>query len=309
MKAVVVDKNTKGWLVVRDAADPQPLPSQAVIAVRALSLNRGEIRRAQAAEDGSRIGWDIAGIIDEPAADGSGPAKGTRVVGFLPAGAWAERTAVPTDSIAPLPESVSFEVASTLPVAGLTALMTLDKRGSLAGRRVLVTGASGGVGHFALQIARASGAHAVGMVHREERRAAVEPYADVVVAGEDATVAKAHGPFDIILESVGGNVFSTAIGLLNTDGMLVTFGTSAQKQTTIDVSTFYATGGAAIYGFILFHEVKAAPAGRGLLRLLDLIERGDLTPRIDKIYTIDQIAEASQFFWDRNITGKVVVTL
>ena len=63
MKAVVVDKNAKGWLAVGDAADPQPLPSQAVIAVRALSLNRGEIRRAQAAENGSRIGWDIAGTI------------------------------------------------------------------------------------------------------------------------------------------------------------------------------------------------------------------------------------------------------
>ena len=75
---------------------------------------------------------------------------GARVVGLLPSGAWAELVAVPTNSLAELPESVSFELAATLPVAGLTALYALETGGGLIGRSVLVTGASGGAGNFGI---------------------------------------------------------------------------------------------------------------------------------------------------------------
>src|SRR5207247_11345890 len=84
----------------------------------------------------------------------SGPRVGARVVGLLPEGAWAERVAVPTHALAALPDKVTFAQAATLPVAGLTALYALAKRGPLLGRRVLVTGATGGGGYFADQLAR-----------------------------------------------------------------------------------------------------------------------------------------------------------
>jgi NADPH:quinone reductase len=154
IRAVVVDPDAPNRLALADVEGPTPTPSEVVVRVAAVSFNRGEVRRAETSEPGFRPGWDLAGIVERAAADGSGPQEGSRVVGFLPSGAWTELACVPIDSVAALPEGVSFEEASTLPVAGLTALYALEEGGNLLGRSVLVTGASGGAGLFGLQLAR-----------------------------------------------------------------------------------------------------------------------------------------------------------
>jgi NADPH:quinone reductase-like Zn-dependent oxidoreductase len=304
VNAVVVNRAAPGGLALAPVPDPAPLPSEALVRVAAISLNLGEVRRAKNNPDGWRPGWDFAGTLDAAARDGSGPPAGARVVGMLGEGAWAERLAVPTQNLATLPDGVTFERAATLPVAGLTALYALGKRGSLLGRRVLVTGASGGVGIFATQLARIAGARVAGLVHREEKRAAVEPFADQVFVGESA----GGGPYDVILESVGGTVFANALELLAEDGILVTYGTSAERSSTIEVARFYLKGGLSIYGFYLFHELAREPAGRGLARLLTLLDGGRLDVRIDDVLPIARIGEAAQRLWSRGVTGKLVVT-
>ncbi|HLE43823.1 MAG TPA: alcohol dehydrogenase, partial [Methylomirabilota bacterium] len=143
-QAVVVDPETPGRLVIRPVPEPVPDRGEAVVRVRAISLNRGEVRRAGMAAAGWRPGWDLAGEVERAAADGSGPRPGARVVGLLPEAAWAERVAVPAHALAELPDPVTFSQAATLPVAGLTALHALARGGLLLGRRVLVTGATGG---------------------------------------------------------------------------------------------------------------------------------------------------------------------
>src|SRR3972149_4428036 len=148
-RAVVVDPEAPGRLVIQPVAEPVTDRGEALVRVRAISLNRGEVRRSGMAAAGWRPGWDLAGLVERAAADGSGPRAGARVVGLLPEGAWAERVAVPTHALAELPDKVTFAQAATFPVAGLTALHALAPGGLLLGRRVLVTGATGGVGGFA----------------------------------------------------------------------------------------------------------------------------------------------------------------
>jgi len=172
-RAVVVDPEAPGRLVIRPVPDPVQDRGEAIVRVRAISLNRGEVRRSTMAPAGWRPGWDLAGHVERAAADGSGPKVGTRVVGFLPEGAWAERVAVPTHSLAELPEKVTFSQAATFPVAGLTALHALAKNGQILGKRVLVTGATGGVGDFAVQLARLAGAHVTATARRADQAPAL----------------------------------------------------------------------------------------------------------------------------------------
>lgn len=310
IRAVLVDEGAPANLSLGEIEEPSPAPSEALIRVSAISLNRGEVRRAQAAKPGFNPGWDLAGTVEKEAADETGPPAGARVVGLLPSGAWAELVAVPTNSLSELPENVSFEQAATLPVAGLTALYTLEKGGGLLGHNVLVTGASGGAGHFGVQLARLSGAHVVALVRREENEELVrEAGAHEVAVGEDAGNAGAFGPYHLILESVGGKVLGDAVGMLATGGICVAFGTSGAAETSFDVRSFYLVGGARLYGFILFHEVLAHPASDGLAQLAGLVAEGQLRPHVSVEASWEKVGEVAQRLLDRGYTGKAVLSV
>src|SRR5213080_1388464 len=205
IRAVVVDAAAPGRLAIKPVELRDPNRDEVGVRVTAISLNRGETRRAlQVAEPGWRPGWDFTGIVETAAADGSGPKPGTRVVGMLPSGAWAERVNCRTHAVAVLPDAVSDAQAATLPVAGLTALHALRQGGLLLGRKVLVDGATGGVGHLACQLALAAGALVWGQVRRPEAREAVAEWCGGRVVLGDLLAAKPHGPFWLILDSLGG---------------------------------------------------------------------------------------------------------
>jgi NADPH:quinone reductase-like Zn-dependent oxidoreductase len=308
MRAVVVDPHAPGRLALSDVDQPVPGPSDALVRVAAISLNRGEIRAASTAEAGWRPGWDLAGTVEQQAADGSGPAEGSRVVGFVDSGAWDELAAVPTNRLAELPDSVSFAHAATLPVAGLTALRVLERGGSLLGRSVLVTGASGGVGHFACQLARLSGARVVGVVRQAASEAAVrEAGAHEVVVGQDLSGAEAFGPYHLIAESVGGQSLAQALTMLARDGVCVVFGATGGTESTIDVRKLYNTGGASVYGFAIFHEHKRNPVAGDLSRLAQLVAEGRLRAPIEVEAPWTEVGTIAQQLMDRRFTGKAVL--
>lgn len=306
-RAVVVDPDAPGRLAISSAPQVAPDRGEAVVRVRAISLNRGEVRRAGIAAAGWRPGWDLAGEIERAAADGSGPRAGARVVGLLPEAAWAEHVAVPTHALAELPDKVSFAQAATLPVAGLTALYALDRAGALLDRRVLVTGATGGVGDFAVQLARLAGAHVTATARRAEQAPALKALGAHEVAVGDEIAASAK--YDLILDSVGGRTLGTALAALDRGGLCVTFGVSAASEVTFDARSFFVAGRTKLYGFYLFAEVAEQPAGVGLRRLAHLVATGRLTPHISVERPWKEIGQVAHDLMARRYPGKAVLTL
>lgn len=306
-RAVVVDPEAPGRLVIRPVADPAPERGEAVVRVRAISLNRGEVRRASMAAAGWRPGWDLAGVVDVADANGSGPRVGARVVGLVLDGAWAERVAVPANALAELPDKVTFSQASTFPVAGLTALHALAKGGLLLGRRVLVTGATGGVGDFALQLARLAGAHVTASVRRNDQVAAVhELGAHDVIVGEEIPPAPKH---DLIVDSVGGRTLGTALAALNRLGVCVTLGVSSNAEVTFNARDFFVAGRTTLYGLYLFTELMSEPASVGLRRLAGYVASGQLVPHISVERPWTEVAQVAQDLMARRFPGKAVLTM
>ena len=261
------------------------------------------------AEPGWRPGWDFAGVVEREAADGSGPKAGARVVGLLPNGAWAERVNCRSHAVAALPDAVSDAQASTLPVAGLTALHALRQGGLLLGRKVLVDGASGGVGHFACQLAQAAGALVWGHVRRDDQRAQVAEWTGGrVVVGRELSAAKGQGPYWLIVDSVGGSALSAALTMLAPNGVCVTLGVSEGPTATFESRDFFGAGGARLYGLTLFHELMSVErAGIGLTLLAGEIAAGRLKPQIAVEAGWNEVGAVAQRLIDRDFTGKAVL--
>ncbi len=247
--------------------------------------------------------------VDTAAADGSGPRAGECVVGLLRTGAWAELVAVPTTNLAVLPENVSFAQASTLPVAGLTALYALDRGDGLLERNVLVTGASGGVGHLAVQMAAHGGARVTGLVRQERHAAAVrEAGAHAAVADETGAAAREHGPYHLVLESVGGPVLGNVLGMVAPGGQIVCYGVSAGGPATFDSALVLRTR-LTISGLAVFSEINRETAAVGLGRLARMVAAGTLKPLVAVEAPWSEIGPVAQQLLDRAYPGKAVLVV
>lgn len=309
VRAAVVDPQAAGHLSIREVDPPSPGSNQALVRVAATSLNLGEVHMAQSAQAGSVLGWDVAGTVERAAADGSGPPQGSRVVGILRSGAWSELVAVPTDALEELPDGVSFAQAATLPVAGLTALWAVEHGTGLLARKVLVTGASGGVGHFACQLAKLSGAEVVGLVRHQQKEDIVrQAGADQVAVGEDAQPAAGLGPYRLVVEAVGGKILAQAMGMLGPDGVCVSIGVIGGMDIPLDLRTMRAPR-SSLYKMLVFTEVNREPASVGLARLAQLVAERRLKPHIDVEESWNRIGRVAEDLLQRKISGKAVLIM
>lgn len=153
MRALVTSSSTPTGFDWADVPEPKPGPDDVLIDVKAVSVNRGDLVHSALAPQGTVRGYDFAGVVREAAASGVGPAPGALVAGVLGGGSWAETVVAPSTRIATLPSGLDEAAAAAVPLAGLTALYALQRPGRLLGRRVVVTGAAGGVGGFIVQLA------------------------------------------------------------------------------------------------------------------------------------------------------------
>lgn len=281
-------------------------PDQAVVSVGAVSLNRGEVRALATAPEGWRPGWDLAGVVMAPAGDGTGPPEGTRVVALTGGGSWAERVAVPTHRMARIPDGLELSAAATLPVAGLTALRTLHTAGPVTDQRVLVTGAAGGVGRFAVQIAAHDGADVTAVVGRPDRAVDLERLGagHIVVGMPDA------GEFHLILESAGGASLAAALSMVTRHGSIVSFGNSSGEPTTFDATTFYSRSGARLQAFLLFPELERLGSGAlDLAHLADLAATGRLETSVGLETSWRDAGPAMKALMERRVPGKAVLAV
>jgi NADPH2:quinone reductase len=304
MLALVTNPDTATGLERTEVDEPGPAADEAVVAVHAASVNRGELRLLALRPRGWRPGQDIAGVVTRAAADGSGPAAGTRVAGLVDQAGWAERVAVPTDRLAVLPDTVSYASAATLPMAGTTALRTLRFGGELSGRRVLVTGAGGAVGRFQVQLAARHGAEVTAIAaarHTDDLRALGA--AEVV-----ESIAAAGGTFSLITESVGGASLAQAIERVAPGGTIVVFGSSSGELTPLGFRQF-APGheGARIQ---IFMSYASGPGfGADIQALVALAAAGRLDARIALNVPWTDVARALDALRERAISGKAVLTI
>ncbi|TGB07593.1 zinc-binding dehydrogenase [Streptomyces sp. MZ04] len=283
-----------------EVPQPVPEPGEALVKVEAFAPNRGETFLLEHPRPELLPGKDIAGLVVQAAADGSGPGIGTRVVGHPAQGGWAEYAAVPTHSLAVLPDSVDSARAAALPLAGITALRLLRTAGSLAGRRVLLTGASGGVGHYVTELAVGAGAELTAVTATPVRGERLAELGATVVH----EVAVAQGPFDVVLESTGGPDLPLALSKVRPGGLLVWFGQASRTPVSLDF--FQLLGGPERVTIQHFHYA-GAPYGSDLSALVRLVEQGRLHPEIDRVTDWAQTADALVDLRERRIRGKAVL--
>ncbi|MGC4878679.1 zinc-binding dehydrogenase [Micromonospora sp. DT43] len=301
MRAIVAAPDAVDGFRVAEVPDPVPGPGQVLVEVRHAAVNAGEVRHVDAWPVGSVLGHDAAGHVLRGPEDGSGPRAGDRVLAFGP-GAWAQRAVFEVDSVAVVPPAVDLAEVAALPMVGLTALRTLRASGPLRGRRVLVTGASGGVGRVAVQLGRHAGAYvlaAVGSAARGEGLAALG--ADEVIVGLDGGVA----PVDVVLETVGGAQLVTAWGLLAPGGVLHSIGWASGAPAVFPVNSTFAPGAARTLRS--FGDTSAPAADLALL--VDLVARGVLRAPIGWRGSWQRLGEAVGALRERRVPGKILLDL
>ena len=277
---------------------PEPEAGELLIAVRAAALNPadgkwrlGMFQSFAPLPFPHVLGYDVAGTVEK----GDGFAPGTRVAAMLDTltkGGYAEYAKVKASSIAAIPDDMAFATAAAIPTAGLTGLQMVETAvDAQRGQRILITGALGAVGHVAVHIARARGAHVVAGVRANQADAArTLGAAEVAVIGEDWTGA----PFDHVIDTVGGPQVARLCRHLKAGGRIVTAAT-----TPIDPTGLAATP--EFYG--------VTPDGRGLARLVDAVASGALTMPVARTLPLERAAKAQAAVDAGGTGGKIVLLI
>lgn len=314
MRALVVDHSARNGISLADVPEPVPADNQALIKVEAASVNYGEVSLAagvvphlERPPAGFVLGGDAAGVVVRRAADGSGPPAGARVVTLGAGGAWAERRAVNTDLLGVVPASVDLGEVSTVPIAGLTALRALHRVGTLLGRRILVTGSTGGVGRFAIQLARQAGAYVIAVTGDPDRQreGLIKIGAHEVVDSARSVTEPLHG----IIDMVGGDELVAGFARLAEHGTLVAVGHAAGQPENFSYGALFGDDGGHDRSLVTFHLTGCTDLAPDLRWLAESVGRGSLDPQIAWRGKLDEADQAFSALLNRTLRGKAVIDI
>ena len=326
MKAITQDRfGSSGVLRFSDVDRPVPADDQVLVRVQAAALNardwhvmRGDPYLARAsAEVGLRVpahrirGTDFAGRVEAVGRAVTGLRAGDEVFGEAP-GAFAEYVCAPARHVAPKPAGLSFEEAAALPLAGNTALIGVrDVVRARAGRRLLINGASGGVGTFAVQIAKAYGAEVTAVCGARNVDLVRSLGADHVVDYSRDDFARAGQRHDAVLDLVGNRSLADLRRVLTPDGTLALSGGGVFTG-----GSFFGPIGLLVRGRLLSLFVRqrivrfdAPPSRANLVTLAEFAESGKVRPVVDRTFPLAAAAEAMRYQEAAHARGKVIITV
>lgn len=305
----VITQHTFGGpevLTIEDAPDPQPLPTEVLVRVKAIGIGPLE-SRVRAGEFPMQppftLGWDISGVV-EAAPHTWRLRPGDEVFGMplFPrmASAYAELVSAPALHLARKPASLSYVEAAALPGVGLTAWQGLvDLAGVSEGDRVLVHGGGGGVGHVAIQIAKALGAHVITTASRSKQEFVESLGADEVVDYTTVDFAETVRDVDVVLDTIGGSTVERSLAVLRPGGHLVT----AVADDDVELAARYEAAGMQFSGIVV------DPDPVGLKGLVDLVEQGRLEVHVQETFAFEDVVEAHRRLDAGHLQGKLVLTL
>ena len=288
---------------------PVPLPTEVLVRVRAVGVNPVEavIRSGRFPLLGQPpfiLGWDVCGVVEdvEPGVTRFGPGDEVYGMPFFPrpAGAYAEYVAAPSRQLARKPASLSHAEAAALPLAGLTAWQALvDTARVAAGQRVLFHGAGGGVGHLAVQIAKARGAHVIGTASAAKHDLVASLGAGELIDYRAADFAAHLDGVDVVLDTVGGEVARRSIGVLRPGGLLVTI----VGRRDFDLAARTEAAGRRFAGLSVEPDYPALQA------LADLADSGQLRVHLHAALSLAGAVKAHELLECGSVTGKIALTV
>ena len=328
MKAFVLRSyGSPDHLDLTETAQPVPADDEVLVRVRATSVNpydwhfiRGEPFVARLMSGGlglrgpklSILGCDMAGQVAAVGRDVTQFAPGDEVFALLPGGGFGEYVTVTEDLLARKPGPLSFEQAAAVPMAAVTALVGLRDQGRIqSGQEVLINGASGGVGTFAVQIARALGATVTGVCSARHADLVRSIGAAEVIDYSKQDFTRSGKRYDLILDVAGSRPLRACRRALTAQGTFVIVGGPAGRwvQPAGHAFSSLAAGLLISQRVVLADAVGRAQKKQDLTTLTTLMEDRKVTPVIDRTYPFGQLREAIRYQEEGHAQGKVVVTV
>ena len=253
-------------------------------------------------------GTDLAGIVESVGQNVRGLHVGDEVFG-VGMGTFAEYAVAAEEHLVPKPANVTFEQAAAVPMAGLTALQALRDAGGIeSGKKVLIVGAGGGIGTFAVQIAKSFGAHVTGVCSTSKLDLVRSLGADEVIDYTQEDFTKGQERYDLILDNVLSHSLTQLVGALKRDGTLVPNGGQFYKRWLASTGVMMIK--APLLSLVVPQRIRVcneSPQRDDLLILSQMMESGELLPVVGRTYALAELADAIRYFGQGHAEGKVVI--